>query len=297
MRNLITLISLFCLCDVSAQNFFQSSKLQQYEDSNEANEVIDESYEYEEEVIEEYKEKPFVFFSDAIDKNIALYKANTRYAAEKNDKERVHFLFDSLVDHCLKGTHFDNFLVNKVSGVPVYFEKFEKPIYLKATATWCEPNDSEIAAFNDIAKEFSDSIDFVVLYWNSREQVSQVNHKYSSNVHVLFVDENENFNASIISHLKHALGLPTYILLDQKRNVIDIRRGANPLYKSVERDGLVKYNNYYIEETKEHYIDTYSVYFDKSVIDVNTIISHTNGVEPTMENAPSYEDIDFEELK
>ena len=213
------------------------------------------------------------FFSDAITRNIRLYKVNSQVANEKDDVERADFLYDSLVNNCLKGTHFDDFIVNKSNGDLIYFDSFNKPIYLKSTSSWCEPNASEAAAFNDVADEFSDLIDFVVLYWDPKFKMNQIEDKYSKNVTILYVDETENYSSAIVSSLKHSLGLPTVILMDQERKLIDVKRGANPEYVPEPREGLTRYGTFNPGTTKDHFVNSYGDYYDKLVIDVNTIIS------------------------
>lgn len=214
----------------------------------------------------------FKFFSDAINENILLYKINSQVANEKEDLERANFLYDSLVNNCLKGTHFDNFLVTKANGDLTYFDNFEKPIYLKTISTWCEPNDSEAAAFNDVADEFSDLIDFVVLYWDPEHKINQVTEKYNKNVTVIYVDETDNYSSDIVTALKHSLGLPTILLLDRERMVINVKRGATPKYTAEPSEGIKKYGTFNPGTTKDHFVNSYGDYFDELVIDVNTII-------------------------
>lgn len=216
----------------------------------------------------------FKFFSDAIDENVHLYRTNSQIANEKQDIERVNFLYDSLVNNCLKGTHFDNFLVTKANGNLTYFDNFEKPIYLKTISTWCEPNDSEAAAFNDVADEFNDLIDFVVLYWDPKFKMSEVSQKYNKNVTVIYVDETDNYSSNIVTSLKHSLGLPTILLMDQERTILDIQRGAIPKYTPPPSEGLKKYGTFNPGTTKDHFVNSYGDYFDKLVIDVNTIIGN-----------------------
>ena len=102
------------------------------------------------------------------------------------------------------------------------FDNFEKPIYLKTISTWCEPNDSEAAAFNDVADEFNDLIDFVVLYWDPKHKMDQVSQKYNRNVTVIYVDETDNYSSAIVTSLKHSLGLPTVLLMDEERTIIEM---------------------------------------------------------------------------
>ena len=214
------------------------------------------------------------FFSDAIQRNIQLYKVNSNVAYEKKDLERARFLYDSLVDNCLKGTHFDNFLVNKSNGNPVYFESFTKPIYLKTISTWCEPNSSESAAFNDLANEFGDLIDFVVLYWDPLYKVAQIEDNYSKNVTVLYVDESDNYSSEIVNTLKHSLGLPTVFLMDQNRTILNVRKGSAPEFTETPDEGNSRYGEFNPSISRVHFEKSYTEYFGDMVKEVNVLISN-----------------------
>ncbi len=217
----------------------------------------------------------FQFFSDAIANNIRLYKVNSQVANEKEDVERAQFLFDSLVNNCLKGTHFDNFLVNDYkSGQERYLETFTKPIYFKTTATWCEPNESEIQALNDVAKEFGDVIDFVVLYWDKRNNPELSKKAYNNNISIVYVDELENYNSAIVHTVKHSLGMPSIILMDSQRTVIDITKNVSPIFTSRKESEFVKYGEFNPPTSKDHFVNSYSTYFDAIVKDVNTILQN-----------------------
>jgi len=217
----------------------------------------------------------FRFFSDAIANNIGLYKVNSQVANEKKDLERANFLYDSLVNNVLKDTHFDNFVVNDFkSGRGIYMETFQKPIYLKTTTLWCEPNDSEIQALNDIAKEFGDVIDFIVLYWDERSKIEAAKKQYSSTINLVYVDELENYNSAIIHTLKHSLGIPTIILMDEQRKIIDINKGVSPVYTPKKETEYTAFGEFNPPTTKEHFINSYGVYFESMANDVNTILQN-----------------------
>ena len=223
----------------------------------------------------EYPDDDFRFFSDEIANNIRLYKVNSKVANEKKDVERAQFLFDSLVNHCLKGSFLDNFIVNDFrSSQPKYIEKFTNPIYLKTTATWCEPNDSEVLALNDVAQEFGDVIDFVVLYWDTRNNLALSEKNYGPNVSVVYVDELENTNSAIVHTLKHSLGLPTVFLMDENRKIIDVQKNISTTYTYPSPDEIVKYGEFNPGTTIEHFVKTYEVYFNDIIEDVNTILEN-----------------------
>jgi len=217
----------------------------------------------------------FQFFSDAIANNIRLYKVNSQVANEKKDVERAEFLFDSLVNNCLKGTHFDNFIVNNYkTGQGIYMEAFEKPIYLKTTSAWCEPNASEVQALNDVANEFGDVIDFVVLYWDRRDNPELAKKEYNSNISLVYVDELENYNSAIIHTVKHSLGIPSILLMDNERMIIDINKGVSPVFTPHKQTEFTAYGEFNPSTSKEHFVNTYSTYFDAIVEDVNIILQN-----------------------
>jgi len=55
-------------------------------------------------------------FSEVLAQNLTKFKKESRTAYQEKDFERGRFLFDSLVEHCLVKTKFDNFRVKKLNG-------------------------------------------------------------------------------------------------------------------------------------------------------------------------------------
>tara|TARA_R110002072_G_scaffold72354_1_gene172991 strand:+ start:11553 stop:12248 length:696 start_codon:yes stop_codon:yes gene_type:complete len=172
------------------------------------------------------QELPEQYFSDAISKNIRSYKKKVKSAYRVQDFERADFLFDSLVKHVINGSYFDDFTVKKINGRKLRFSKFNKPVFLMTYASWCTPGSGEIPALNEIAKQYKDEIDFVVLFWDKRKEVKKIAKDYDRNVTILYVDELDNKNCHIIRNLKHSLGFPTSFFLDHNKKIVDVRRGV-----------------------------------------------------------------------
>ncbi len=214
-------------------------------------------------------------FSEAIATNIKRYRENSKLAYNTEDLERAQFLYDSLVNKVLVGTHFDNFSVNEYrSQEPFKFEEFKKPIYLKTSALWAEPNDSELKALNDIASEFGDIIDFVILYWESPETIREARKEFDSNITVLYVDERQNTNTAIVPILKHSIGLPSIILMDEERKVINIRKNVSPTFiQSPITEEVSVYGEFNTPDTEEQFVHSYGVYFDFLSKNVTEIIN------------------------
>ena len=170
--------------------------------------------------------EPVTFFSQAIGKNIKSYRIKSKKAYADKDFVRAEFLFDSLVKNVVNGSKLDNFKIRKPSGRQIEFHDFKKPIFLKTYASWCTPGAGEIPALNAIAKEYSDEIDFVVLFWDSKEKVKKASKKYSRKVKILYVDEIENKNDHVVGIMKHSLGLPTTFFVDENKMIKDVRRSV-----------------------------------------------------------------------
>lgn len=163
-------------------------------------------------------------FSEAVSKNIKKYVVKAKLAYHDKDFDRAEFLYDSLVQHVIINTQLDNFSVNKRSGRSIEFSDFEKPMILLSTASWCAPGSGTFPALNEIAKLYGNKIDFVVLYWDKKEDARRASKQLSGNIQVVYVDELENKSADMIKGMKHSLGLPTCFLLDEDKRIVDIRR-------------------------------------------------------------------------
>lgn len=163
-------------------------------------------------------------FSVAISAHIKKYNLKINEAYNNNDLEHAQFLFDSLINNHLKGTYLDNFSVNSLKGESIFFEEYEKPIFLITYASWCVPGIGEIPAFNDLVDKFHDQIDFIVLFWDSKEKLKDKEKDYSSHTHLAYVNEMTNQDSHIINKLKHSLGFPMMYFMDPDKKILDIRK-------------------------------------------------------------------------
>ena len=169
--------------------------------------------------------EPRNLFSRVIGENIKSYATNSKQAYQNNNIERADFLFDSLINNVVNGSYMDNFKVRKLSGGRTELNDFKKPIFLMTYATWCTPGAGEVPALNDIAKKYHKEIDFVILFWNSKDKVKKASREYSRYVSIIYVDEKENNNNHLVQTLKHSLGFPTSFFIDKDKMIVDVRRG------------------------------------------------------------------------
>lgn len=171
-----------------------------------------------------------VLFSEAIGSNIKKYTRNSQEAYALQDFDRAEFLFDSLVNNVVAGSYLDNFKFRKLSGRKIELSHFKKPIFLITYSSWCTLGIGEIPALNAIAKKHYKEIDFVVLFWDSKENTRKVSRSYSNKINIVYVDELDNTDNYIVERMKHSLGLPTSFLIDENKRIIAVQRGAPHFY-------------------------------------------------------------------
>lgn len=169
---------------------------------------------------------PYDLFSYKVKEHLKDYAINADNAYELKDYERGEFLFDSLVKHVVNGSYMDNFKFKKLSGRTVEFHDYERPVFLMTYASWCAPGKGEIPALNRVVEEYHPYIDFVILFWNSREQVKKVAREYHSKIDIVYIDETENIHDHLIISLKHSLGFPTSFFISSTKKILDVRRGV-----------------------------------------------------------------------
>ncbi len=163
-------------------------------------------------------------FSTAISAHIVKYNQKMDDAYRQSDLERAKFLFDSLVTNHLNGTYMDDFTVNSIKEEPITFNEYEKPLFLITYAAWCVPGVGEIPALNDLADRFHDQIDFIVLFWDTKENLKDKSGEYTKNIQLVYVDEKTNQDSYIVNKLKHALGFPMMYFMDEEKKVLNIQK-------------------------------------------------------------------------
>jgi len=182
-------------------------------------------------------------FSEVLAQNLTKFKKESRTAYQEKDFERGRFLFDSLVEHCLVKTKFDNFRVKKLNGKIISINNyFQKPLFLMTNTLWCIKSDEEIAAVNELVKKYHKDIDFVALYWGTKDDIRVASKKYAKQVHVTFINEQMNVFCNEIKNLKHSFGFPTYFFIDKNRlvsNIIKLRQ-LGPIQKKNGKKSINK---------------------------------------------------------
>ncbi len=168
------------------------------------------------------------YFSEALFFHLSDYNRKADLAYRFNDYDKGRELFDQFTNTHLEGAYMDNFKFNSLRNREVELYNFKKPVFLITYASWCIPGKGEVPAINQLASEYKGKIDFVILFWDTREKAKELSTNFSSDINIVYVDESKNKGAYVVKQLKHSLGLPTCFLLSEDKRIMDIRRSVFP---------------------------------------------------------------------
>lgn len=207
-----------------------------------------------------------IFFSEALYMHLSDYNKKADLAYRFNDYDKGKELFENFTSKHLEGSYMDNFKFQNLKKKEVDLYNFKKPVFLITYASWCVPSKGEIPALNELAAEYKDKIDFVVLFWDKRDKVKQMSENFSSDISIVYVDETQNNGAYVVRQLKHSLGLPTCFLLAEDKKIMDIRRSVFPPLHTEEETAYRE--NYIALETSisKNLVNSYKeIYADNTI--------------------------------
>ncbi len=183
-----------------------------------------------------YPQDTIVQFGDAVKQHIKPYRQASAIALNKKDFKESERLFDSLVDHQLSGTHFDDFTIKSYRSKKVSLNKIKKPVLLVTYASWCVRNKGDIPALNALASKHQNDLQVVVLFWDNRKNIRKIAPQFNSKIKVCYANESYQSDFKIVATLKHTLGMPTVYYIDQEKKVVTINRIKNQSKIKISKD-------------------------------------------------------------
>lgn len=191
---------------------------------------------------QEYRQT--ISFAEALKPHLKKYNVQSDIAYENGDIAKGQAMFDSLVHNYLVGSRFQAYNLKNISGGKVRLSKVKKPVFLLTYASWCVVNKGEIAALNKLSRKYGKDVEFVVLFWDKKENVKKIGRKFGGKVKVCYANEAYRNDVKIVSTLKHTLGFPTSYFLTNNLEVVDIKRGgAHVLPDSPYRESFARNYN------------------------------------------------------
>ncbi len=173
-----------------------------------------------------YSQSEPVRFSDALSPHLKKYNLQSDLAFKEGDIERGQFLFDSLVATHLIGSQIDNYTLKNINGGKIQLGEIKKPIFIMTYASWCVLGKGEIPALNKLSKQYAKEVQFVIVFYDKKQNVKKIARRFSGNIKVCFANESYRNDVKLIAAFKHTLGFPTSFFLNEKLEVVDIHRGG-----------------------------------------------------------------------
>lgn len=206
-----------------------------------------------------YSQDTIVYFSEAIKSNIPTYKKASNKAYNSNNIEEGKKLFDSLVKTKLIGTKFDDFTLKAYKDKNVKINRINKPIFIITYASWCVIPKGEIPALNILAKEHRNDMQFIVVFWDKKADLKKIAYKFSGDIKVCYANEFYAKDSHIVSTIKHTLGFPTSIFIDEDKNVLNIKHFENKTkIKTPIKEAIITSYNYFSKDINENLVNTVS---------------------------------------
>ena len=203
-----------------------------------------------------YSQDTIVYFSDAIKENIIPYKKASNKAYESYNIEEGKALFDSLVKTKLIGTKFDDFSFKVYKDKNVKINRINKPIFIITYASWCVIPKGEIPALNILAKEHVNDMQFIVVFWDKKTDLKKIAYKFSSNIKVCYANECYAKDSHIVATIKHTLGFPTSIFIDENKNVVSVKHFENKTkLKTPVKEAIIDSYNYFSKDINQNLVN------------------------------------------
>lgn len=175
-----------------------------------------------------YSQDTIPTFSQTLRINSAKYIEKSNLAFAKNDIEEGKHLFDSLINHKLIGTRFDNFTVKTFNSKKVSIDEIKKPLLIVTYASWCVINKGDIPALNQLARKQKTDLKIMIVFWGNKTQAKKIAKSFNRNIQVTYAGFEEKENYEFVSQLKNTLGFPTSYFIDANKKVVNISRVNNP---------------------------------------------------------------------
>ena len=206
---------------------------------------IDDSCAQDNGVNDDEVEKEYFSEQIALVRNDYMKKAKD--ALIKGKFEYAKKQYKKMISQELEGTYMDNFNVSCLNTNKGCINDYNKPIILMTYASWCVPGKGEIPAINHVVDQYSDKIDFVVLFWDDKKNARRAAKDINNDVHIVYVDELRNRYAYTIKMLKHSLGFPKIFTIGSDKKILQIENTKGfPFYKEPSKA---------VEENKDFFKD------------------------------------------
>lgn len=160
------------------------------------------------------------------EEQLEKYHQDSEVYWERNDMENAAKYEDS-ISNLITSSYLDEYTFLTLDSIKYNTIRKDKPLFMQVTASWCAPCMFEIPALNSVVEKYSDKVDFVLLFWDSRPELKVLAEKYTEAVRLVPAEkEQPRPNELEISGFRHKLGFPTNYLIARDNRVVSFSQGA-----------------------------------------------------------------------
>lgn len=129
----------------------------------------------------------------------------------------------------LKGVKMDDFEFVSVHNEEINMGSINKPIFLKATASWCAPCVTAIPALNDLAATYDGRVEFILITHDTYDKALEFSKKFDKRIKI--VPSTATINALEPVKLKSGefkslLPFPTSYCIDEENYIREVITGG-----------------------------------------------------------------------
>ncbi|HTD99188.1 MAG TPA: thioredoxin family protein [Mucilaginibacter sp.] len=158
---------------------------------------------------------------------ILRYRALCQQAYAKGDSKLASTYYDSITN-CITHSYVDNYIFETIDKKKFDVGKTHKPIFLTVSASWCEPCMAEIPALNKVVNEYSDKVDFLVLFWDTKKDLPRLAKRYNQKIFLIPSKTNttDDMHTIDIAGFRNINGYPDVFLINENREIMGFKTGA-----------------------------------------------------------------------
>lgn len=164
-------------------------------------------------------------FAD-IESHLTKYEQDSKAYWEKGEKENARKYRDSIKLQ-IANSYIQEHEFESVYNTKYNTSKRKKPLFIQATASWCAPCKFEVPALNRIVEKYSNEVDFVLLFWDTKPKILEFASDYDDRIFLIPSKEEPSGGSSVsISGFTHQIGFPTNYLITEDNQIINYYQGA-----------------------------------------------------------------------
>ena len=106
---------------------------------------------------------------------------------------------------------------------------------------------------------------FNFIFWDKKNDIKKIANKFNDNIKVCYANEYYAKDSHIVATIKHTLGFPTSIFVDENKRVVNIKHFDNTIkLKTPIKEAIISSYNYFSKDINENLVNANAINKEKS---------------------------------